>query len=275
MDCHDHLDWRELARAVLDERGLSQRDLAQAADISEGHLSMLLSGRRALEARKPIEGLARALFPTSADDQVWFEALVDLQSTNPRARLAAEAVVRNTLAHLAAPSPAYEVVLLQSDWRANAVLELATCEDFLPDPVWIARQLIPPMEPADAAAVWERLLAADLVQPRADGGFDVRSVLQPPTLRKRAALAAAALHHDVADLSKEAYHRPATERRGAVVTMALSEETAARLLLRVEQMGQELVAIAAGDAGPRNRVFVATLQVFPCSEFTDSADVDQ
>lgn len=274
MDVHDHLDWRVLVRAVMAERGWAQRDLAQALGVSEGNVSMLLAGRRSLTDPAVIAKFTHVLFG-SAEEAAWFEALVDLQASHPRARRAAEAVVRNTIAHLSAPSPHYEVIELQADWRVSAILELVTCVGFRPDPEWIGAQLIPPSDPVEVAALWERLLALGLVTPRSDGTFDARSVIQPPDLRRRAAVAAAELHEAVLELAAASLHRGDDVRRGGVVTAALSEETAARMRVRVLEMEQELVAMAAEDAGPRNRVFVATLQLFPCTEFTESVDGDE
>jgi uncharacterized protein (TIGR02147 family) len=273
MDVHDFLDWRDLVRAVIQERGMVQRELALRLGVSEGNLSMLLTGRRA-PSPELVARFAEVLFST-AETRAWFEALVDLQASNPRAQRAAEAVVRSTLAHLSSPSPRLEIMQLQSDWRANAIEELATCDGFRPDPEWIAERIVPPIEPSEVTTLWERLLSAGLVIPQPDGKFEVRSVLHPPDLRRRAAVEAATLHESALSLAAASIHRRHTERRGGVVTMALSEPVVARMLIRVREMEQELVAMAAHDPGPRNRVFIATLQLFPCSEFTDSVDVDE
>jgi len=100
-------------------------------------------------------------------------------------------------------------------------------------------------------------------------------VLHPPEVLHRGAVTAARLHTSVLELAAASIHRGADLRRGGVVTAALSEETAARMRVRVLEMEQELIAMAAADAGPRNRVFLATLQFFPCSESTDSVDGDE
>lgn len=274
MDATEYLDWRELVKAALTERAMSQRELAQAARVSEGQLSMWLTGRRSLEATEHVERLAAVVCDTP-EARAWFGALVDLESPNARARIAAEVVVRTTLAHLSAPSPQIDVVELQSDWRANAILELASCAGFRADPAWIGRHLVPPVPPPDVAALWERLRAADLVRPCPAGGWEVRSVLMPPDLRRRAAVAVASLHEAVLGLAGASLHRRPTERRGGVVTMALSEAGVERLLLRFREIEQEVVALAAADPGPKTRVYLATVQLFPCSEATDSVDVEE
>lgn len=268
MDCYEHRDWRELVKAAIRGRGMAQKDLATALDVSEGQLSMLLQGRRRLEDDAVIERFAAVLFPEPAE-RAWFEALVDAQSLNRRARLAAEAVIGSMLAHLEAPAPAIELMRMQADWRVSAILELATCAGFRPDAEWIASRLVPAIEPAEAAAVWASLVAANLVRERPDGTFDVRSLLQPSEVHHRAGAAAAALHEVVLGLAAQSLPGPPDERRGAVITMALSEDTARRMLARLREMEQELVALAAHDPGPKTRVFFVTTQLFPCSDFTD------
>jgi uncharacterized protein (TIGR02147 family) len=268
VNAYDFIEWRSFVRAALAERGWHQRDLARALPMSPANLSVLLSSQRRLSAEW-VGPFAAAL---ALDDAArsWFAALVDLESPSERARLAAVAHVRSTLALRSSPSPEQEVVDAQADWRVNVVQELASCDGFRPDPTWMARVLTPDTSPAEAAEAWQRVLRTGLVEARDDGTFSVRSVRTPPVLQPSATVASWRFQRSVFDLATDAWTRFATnERHGGVTTMAVSEDVAAVVLRRLRELEQELVQLAAEDPGPRNRVYLLTTQLFPVTDYTD------
>lgn len=267
---YHHLDWRALVRSALSHRGWTQRELAQRVGMSEGNLSVLLKGRgRRLGAEwTPAFCAALHLGEHAAR---WFAALVDRESESERARDAAELYLRTRLAQLRSSTPEQDVVDAQGDWRVNVIQELATCEGFRPDPAWIARALEPEITEAEAAKAWQTLLRTGLVRPRDDGGFDVVSVRTESVLAPSQALAGLRMQTSVFDLVQRGWRLfRGNERHGGVITMALSEAGATRVLQRLRELEQELVQLAVEDPDPRNRVYVLTTQWVPTSNYTDS-----
>jgi uncharacterized protein (TIGR02147 family) len=271
MNPYDHRNWRDLVRAVMAERAMSQRDLAARLGMSTGNLSALMANRRRLSGAWG-EALCREL-GLRDEAAAWFLALVDLESTSDRARQAAEAVVRSRLGQLAAPARPPEVVDAQADWRVNALQELAACDGFRPEPAWMASMLDPAIEPGEAAELWERLLRTGLVAPRSDGRFEVASVRTESVLDAAQTHAGCRLQASVFGLVARGWERFApNERHGGVATMALSEAGAARVIRRLRELEQELVQLALDDEGPKSRVYFLTTQLIPATDYTDSGE---
>ncbi|MEQ1567155.1 MAG: TIGR02147 family protein [Myxococcota bacterium] len=269
-ELYDRTDWRSFVNLQRDLLGLTQRQLAGLLDMPESMLSMLLRGQRGLDPSR-VDAFAAAL-ALDAEGKSWFEALVDLESRSERARRSAFATIRSRLQQRAAASPSDEIVDAQADWALNVVAELALCEGFRPDPAWVARTTSPPLTEDRARETLNRLIRIGVLTVRSDGGWDVLSVRTPSVLADRQAAAGLALREGFAQLMLRAVGRYGNEQHSGLSTMAVSEATADRFLVRLREMEQELVQLAIDDPGPRNRVLIFATQLFPASEYTDTEE---
>lgn len=269
MPATEHLTWRSFVRAALADRGWTQKDLAGRVRMSEANLSTVLRGARRL-APEWAARIAEVLELDEADGR-WFAALVDRESDSERAREAADLYLRSRVA-ARTPHPDQEVVEAQGDWRANVIQELAMCAGFQPDAEWVGRTLEPQIPPDEARAAWETLLRTGLVRPNDRGGFDVVSVRTDPVLATSQTMAGQRLQTSVFELVRRGWSEFRTnERHGGVITMAVSETGADRVLRRLRELEQELVQLALDDPEPRNRVYLLTTQWLPASSYTDGA----
>lgn len=267
-DWYDATDWRSFVERVLEGRELTQRELAKRLDLSEGQVSMMLSGRRPMDPAR-VDGFAEVL-GLDAEARVWFEALVDLESRSQRSRRAALATVTSRLQQRASPDPAADVHDAIANWPFEVLTELVSCEGFRPDPRWIAQTITPPISEDEARRTLQLAMRLGRVAVDDQGRWTITDVRTDSVLPKARAAASALQRKGFAELAAIAMFRPANERHDGSVTMAVSEERADRILARLRELEQELVQLAIDDPGPRNRVLHLGIQLFPVSEYTDT-----
>jgi uncharacterized protein (TIGR02147 family) len=249
-------------------RRMLQRDLARSLDVSEGQLSMWLSGLRTLDPARA-GALATAL-DLDAEGRAWLEALVDLESRSDRARRAALATVTSRLQQRASPDPSADAHDAIANWAFEVLAELVVCEGFRPDPRWIAATVSPPISEEEAEHVLQLALRLGRVHVSSEGRWTMSDVRTESVLPRERARASVEQRRAFRELAHEAMRRPPNERHDGSATMALSEERAELVLARLRQLEQEIVQLAVDDPGPRNRVFHLGIQLFPVSEFTDT-----
>ncbi|MEL6184412.1 MAG: DUF4423 domain-containing protein, partial [Myxococcota bacterium] len=129
-------DYREYLRHLLRERELLQRDLALKMKRSPAWASQILNGRRKLQ-RHLAEEVTQVLLLDDAER--WeFLRLVDLETSpvpsSPRRPVSNEDECGPSLAH----------------WYVGAIAELARCDQYQPDPEWVAAALRPRIDVAQA-----------------------------------------------------------------------------------------------------------------------------
>lgn len=269
---YDATDWRGFLRLRLDELGLRQGDVSQAVGNSASWISNLMSRRRHLDA-KWVPGLIRAL---RLDEELgrFFAALVDLEGGSAAARRNAAAVIAGVRRQRASlESLRDEALLAASTWYVGAVIELARCEAFRPDPAWIARTLFPPITPEQADEALTTLLRLGILVHGDDGRIVVPDpdVWFPSTVTEdELAESLARNERDRLDHAKDSLraHRH-NERRIIGITMAVSERGNATVIARLKELEREVASLAESDPDVPNRVYYLGLQWFPVSEFTD------
>ncbi len=233
-------DYRAYLRRLLKDRELLQRDFAAKMGRSPAWASQILNGRRRLQ-QALAEEIAEVLHLDDGE-RLEFLGLVEMQSASlPPGREIPDA-----------PLPG---------WVVGAVFELARCDQYEPDPAWVAAALRPRITVQEARRA--------MLQLRRQGRLDaqLRSVAARPVPPRRVGDREA---HEVSALAVRALETiPGNERRHLSASIALSEEGYARFLKRIEDLVDELVATDA-DALP-NRVYHVSVGTFPISLYSDSS----
>lgn len=272
----DTTDYRAWIDAALVSRKKTRKDLASAVGRSPAWATQVLAGERALDPEL-VDPLA-AFLRLDAQETSYLSALLDLDARSPRARRAAWATVQATWRHRASPNLNEEYFRHISLWYVGAVLELATCEGFRPDPGWISRTLVPAITPAEAQEALTTLVRLGMLVPDETRGL-VRAEVQVVTPMELSAGAVSealiAYHRSYLQIAAEslswARHN---ERRITHLTMGLTEEVVPKVLSRLVEMEQELVQLSLDQTGTPNRIYSFALQFVPTSHYTDSTHLD-
>jgi uncharacterized protein (TIGR02147 family) len=274
---YDTTDYRSFLRSALEGRRLTGVDLSRSLGRSEAWLSMVLKGRRALDPEM-VEPVATAL-RLDGEETAYFAALVDLHSRSERSRRLAWATVQATQRHLAQGSVDSAVaLLLLSKWHVGAIAELSLCEGFQPDPRWIARTLVPPIEAVEAEEALTALLRLGILVPDDRGGLrcDQDLTWSPSELPVGAVSEAVAEHQRaMLGIAADALQRARyNERHASSTTFAIPEELYAKLVARLREIERELLVLGNDRPSAPNRVYQLGIQLFPISLYTD-AEGDQ
>jgi uncharacterized protein (TIGR02147 family) len=265
-------DWRGFVRARARSLGLSLRGLAGEAGVTPSWLSNVLSGTRGLDPQH-VPMLAAAMRLDGPDTEL-FEALVDLETGSPRARRAAWALIAARSRQSATALPPPDGMDLLSRWYIPVVMELARCEGFRADPEWIAHTVRPPITPEEAQEALTVLLARHMLAPDDAGNLvPTGPELWFPSDLPPGKLSELTGRYYEAMLGAAAVALRTTrrnERRITGVMAAISEQHYERIASRLADLEREIVAVAAEDPGPPNRVFHLGIQFFPVSEYSDA-----
>jgi uncharacterized protein (TIGR02147 family) len=149
-----------------------------------------------------------------------------------------------------------------SRWYYVAVRELVACHGFRDDPEWIARSLVPPITPAQAAHAIELLLKLGFVERGPDGRLRQKEPLLSTGPEVRS-LAAGNFHRQMMERAAASIERVPRERRDiSGLTVALTPELLSLFKQKVTQLRAELLEVSAAAREP---TIVAQLnfQLFP------------
>lgn len=260
-------DYRDFLRQRLVERGLRQKDLASLVDRSCAWVSQMLAGKRPLRpaiARRVGEALAM-----SKREQLRLQAMVECETSSgeileSRTNRSSRGYDRRTEPALVADSSNPAVL---ASWKANAVYQLAQCDNYLPDPAWVAATVRPRMSVPEASEALALLRERGMLD--ADNRIPESATPAVDRCEVRDATALGAYHRDTLDLAKRALEAlPENERTFLASCVALSEED-------YEWFSEQLQALVAhvlrmASRSKPNRVYHVNLAAFPISLFTDS-----
>jgi uncharacterized protein (TIGR02147 family) len=261
-------DWF-LAQKAADHR-YSHRVFARRAGIrSPSLLNEVIKGNRNLSQRTT-EGFIRAL-GLKQDEASFFEALVQLDQAETAAakNVAWERVSASRRFRQARPLDGSTVRYL-SNWYIPATRELANRADFVDDPRWLARQLVPTITQSQARDALATLLELGMLLRHEDGRLrptDV-SVVTP---------------HEVSGLAAHNYHREMIarasdslegvepdERHLCAVTVGIPESLVPLLKEELNAFQERLLNLCDAQAESTERVYQINLQLFPLSRALES-----
>lgn len=236
-------DYREYLRLLMRVRGWLQRDLASNMGLSPAWASQILNAKRSLSSE--LAEQICTVMGLDEHDRWLFLNLVDARrAPTPPPRMAE-------------PPDCVE------SWHLGAIRELARCDGYEPDPLWVASAIRPRISVTDARAAMVRLRSLGMLDEdyRATVEMTSAGVAMCPTGEQ----ARVRLELSLASLKRN----PPNERRHLSRSVALSEEAYDAMLERVEACLESLLAEVAQE--PPNRVYQVSLDLFPVSLYTDSS----
>lgn len=259
----DYYKWAKGGR-----RGFSYRRFSQLAGLrSPNFLKLVIDGDRNI-GPSSLSGITSALRMNKGQAQ-FFEDLVAFgQAKTPEQ-------TERAYGRVSACRVRRKVVTLEgglydyfTHWYYPAIRELAAREDFRDDPEWVGRQLLPPVNTAQAKQALSVLKDLGLLQPDDHGRLQraETSVTTGPEVRRRAFIG---YHHQMLQRSAESIGLvPQPEREISALTVCISPDTFARLKLRLQDVLEEVMDTCDADADPR-RVYQLNFQLFPLSKSGD------
>jgi uncharacterized protein (TIGR02147 family) len=152
-------------------------------------------------------------------------------------------------------------------WYCVPIRELVAREDFVEDPEWIARQLRPPIRPAQAKEALDLLSELGLLE-RIDGRLHQAEALLTtgPELR---VLAARRFHQQMLRRAEEAMDSmPLKEREVGGVTLRLTKPQVEHLRKRMYEIRQEILQLDGTGEGDQ-AVHHFAFQLFPVTDWPD------
>lgn len=244
--------------------GFSLRRFAKEIGFSSHTLlRYILDGRRNVSKRTLLKiSLALGLSGTRAD---FFENLVFFnQATSLKEKdhfyqklLAAD----KTRGMKKMEARQFEVL---KTWYHTAIREMLNLGSFNPDPAWIARTLLPPIEARDARDSLKLLTDSGLVRRTANGYAAVNDAIT--TDDETMALFVRNYHLEMLDLAKRAIDAVPPEQRDiSSVCMTIREADLPMLKKQIQLMRKELRVFAA-KGKQAQRVVQVNIQLFPLSQ---------
>lgn len=155
-------------------------------------------------------------------------------------------------------------------WYFPAIHELANLPAFRPEPDWIARQLVPPIRPVEAAEALEALLELGLLAPDAAG---VPRPTEASVVTPHEVLEAAFAHYHVGmlDRARESVDRfRQAERHLLGLTVSIPAALLPAVKDRLNEVQRELLSMC--EQGERDRVYQLSIAFFPLSSGGDPCD---
>lgn len=266
----EYMDYRDYLRNLFEKRKAdnpfySYRLFSQKAGFkSPNFLKLIIDGKRNM-TKESVYRVAKA-FGLNKSESDYLENLVFLNQskTLDEKNLYLSRVMRyrGKCDPLLLESSAYEYY---SQWYNPAILELVTLPSFKGDYTRLAKTIVPPVTPGEAARSVELLCKLKLVEKQDDATFikKTSSITTGPQVRS---VAVANYHKSMMQLASESIERcPAADRDISSVTVAVSSETYTLIKEKLQKMRRELLELAEADTSPQ-RVMQLNLQLFPLSE---------
>jgi uncharacterized protein (TIGR02147 family) len=267
---YSYTNYREVLAAVLHSSkgrnsSFSLRSFATRISVDPGNLARILKGQRNL-SHTAAARVAVALSLRPRETQ-YFTLLVSLaHARNPSEKqslceaLTAQRQTQLRLKEL--PPTSFEYF---SSWYNVVVREYLACCRQPISPNAIAAALEPPITPRQAKASLALLLRLGFIIRTADGSFrQADSLVTTPDSWESTAVHA--FQSLTARLGLEALNRhPKTQRDISTLTLGLSEPSVTRVKHLLQQVRQQLLAIANEDTAPE-RVYQLNLQLFPVTK---------
>jgi uncharacterized protein (TIGR02147 family) len=264
---YDYVDYRAFVRDAYtarkrDDRRFSLRWFARRAGLASWSFpKLVMEGKRNLGAAN-VEGFARALGLGGAEAR-FFGDLVTLAHAEAAAerQLALERISANRRFRQARKLEGAMLACL-THWYVPAVRELAARSDFVADPRWIARQLLPPIATAEAARALETLEEVGLLVRNEEGRL-VRGEPTWTTGHELRASAVPAYHRQMLLRAAEAIDAvPPDEREMGAQTVCVRAASLPELKARLRQFRTEMLEHCESQTEP-DRVYQLCLAFFP------------
>ena len=260
-------DYRTFLRAFYDtnkqrEYGFSLRAFSKRAQLrSSNYLKLVMDGDRNLTAPMAARfAQACALRGQSADYFCELVAFNQAQDATERERAYSRLIRFKRYRKVHRLDRAQEAY--HSRWYIPVVRELVARAGFSEDAQWIARKLLPPIAPREAAQALDILLELGLIV-RDESGRLRQSAALVQTPEGPLGHHVVTFHRAMMERAAEALDRaPRDEREIASVTLCVAEPRMRELKARLERFRDELLQTYGAEDGG-SRVVQVNLQMFP------------
>ncbi len=257
------------AHAKEKEYGFSFRVFSKRAKVSSSnYLRLVIDGKRNLSAQMAGQ-FASACGLSGAALEFFCELVAYCQAPSTRERHRHYERLKQfrpfrTIRKLDAAQAAYH-----GRWYIPAIRELVRRTDFDEDPKWIARQLLPPISPKEAAQALAVLLELELLR-RDEHGKLVQTDALVSTGPGPLGHHIFTYHHTMLEHAGMALDQlPREERNISSLTVCVSRDKLAELDQRLRDFRRDLLQLAELDNAPE-RVVQVNLQLFPLSKQPDA-----
>jgi uncharacterized protein (TIGR02147 family) len=244
----------ELVRRTKVNPKYSLRAFARSLGIQPNFLSKILLGQRSVTHATIIRlGLKLGLTPTEIDG--FAQKAAQMKSTT------------------AVLVPSYQTLMIDhyhviSDWYHFAMLELATVQNFIPKPQWIARVLGVTVTEVHAAI--ERLVRLDFLEIKENGKWIILDKGNSTTIGSE--LTSSALRKMQKQILTQALvaleEVPIEKRDQTSMTMAIDSSLIPEAKLRITRFRRELSSFLE-NGKKKDQVYQLALSLFPLTQIED------
>lgn len=270
---YDYLDYRAYLRAYYEakkaaDRGFSFRVFARLAGVkASNHLKLVMDGKRGLP-----EATARRYAQAIGLDGDEAEYFCDLarfnQATSPNERSALYRRLTGFRGYRNVHRLELEHAAYHANWYIPAIRELAARRDFVEDPGWIARQLVPAISKAEARRALTTLFALGLLE-RLEDGTVIQGQAVAATAPETVGVHVANYHRSMLELAAQSIDRfESKDREISSLTMCVGPDDVARLKRHIQRFEDELIALAT-EVEDGDTVVQLNFQLFPLSRGRD------
>jgi uncharacterized protein (TIGR02147 family) len=275
-DIFEYNDYRALLKALYEENKkekpfFSYRYIAQKCGFSSaGYFTNIIAGKRNISADLIFK--FAELFKLNKRETGYFEALVlyNQAGQHQRKRYYFEKLLsmkKSKIGEIAADQ--YEYF---NKWYYVAIRELLNYYPFRGDFHTLAKQLNPPVSPAEAKKAVELLLRLELIRKTDDGAFE----LTEKTISTGSSIPLVAIHNFAAamlDLAKESIDRvPRDKRSISTLTLSLSKEMFDIVNEKFAEFRREVLQTIKHDPDRVDRVYQFNFQIFPLTNVGEESD---
>lgn len=251
-------DWYE-AKKAINSRFSHRAFVRRTGQRSPSLLADVIDGRRNL-TDKTVQAFARAL-RLEGEEPIFFAALVELdQADTDEAKNIAFAKISSSRRFREARRLEGEGFRYLTNWTYPAIHELASRPDFQDDPSWVAAQLRPRIDEAQATEALEALRELGML---VDGEPRDAMVLTPKEVE---GLAATNYHRGMLHRATEALDSfSSLERHFLGVTVAVPQALLPELKQELNALHKRIMARCTSAGGTPDQVVQIGLHFFPLS----------
>lgn len=245
----------------------------RAGHTSPNFLKLVIEGKRNLGPAS-VTAFARAL-ELDAEEASFFNDLVAYgQAKNDEGKTKALGRISAARNYRKAGRIEGDLFEYLSHWYLPAIRELVARRDFVEDPKWIARQLVPAITAKKAADGLKVLANLGLVRRMPDGRLE-RGDPSWTTGPDASSKIVTDFHQQMLTLANEALQKFTPEQRNmSSLVVCVRAKTIEELRRRITSFQQELLALCDADEEP-DVVYQVGMQLFPLSrQRSEESDSD-
>jgi uncharacterized protein (TIGR02147 family) len=269
-DIFSYLDYREYlgdyyVAAKKESKAFSYRYFSRKAGFSSPNfLKLVIEGKRNI-SEESITRFGRALKLSTAEQRFFSNLVAFCQAENEEKKNEAFERVAASRRFKQARRLDGQFYLYLSRWYYPAVREMVARHDFIEDPEWIAKQLLPPIHPNDVLECLEVLLDLGLVERNSEGELG-RGDPSITTGHQVHNLAVSNYHRQMLKRASDSIETVSSENRDiSAMTVSIANNTIADLKSRIHNFKEGVLDRCDRDE-KSEVVYQINIQLFPLTQ---------